>query len=72
LSYHCCPVNLKNVVIPECLCRESSGFAALKATGFPTQELLRAPALRLIGRASTFKIFAEDFIGDDKIVVCYF
>jgi len=37
----------------------------LRVTGSPAQALLRAPALRRKGRASTFKIFAEDFIGDD-------
>jgi len=34
---HCCPVNLKSVVIPECLCRESSVFTVHKAAGSPTQ-----------------------------------
>ncbi len=43
-----------------------------EAAGSPTQALLQAPALRLTGRASTFKIFPEDFIGDDEYSVCYF
>jgi len=34
---HCYPVNLNNVVIPECLCRESSDFTAFKVAGSPIQ-----------------------------------
>ena len=37
----------------------------LERSGSPTEALLRAPALRLSGRASTLKIFPEDFFGDD-------
>ena len=37
MSDHCCPVNLNNVVILECLCRESSDFTAFKVAGSPTQ-----------------------------------
>jgi len=40
-------------------------FTKFKVAGSPIEALLRAPALRLTGRASTFKIFPEDFIGDD-------
>ena len=37
MKYHCCSVNLNSIVIPECLCRESSGFAAFKVARSPTQ-----------------------------------
>ena len=36
-NLHCCPVNLNSIVIPECLCRESSDFAAFKVARSPTQ-----------------------------------
>jgi len=31
------PLTLNNVVVPECLCREPSGFTAFKVAGSPTQ-----------------------------------
>jgi len=37
MKYHNCLVNLNNVVIPECLCREFSDFTVPKISGLPTQ-----------------------------------
>jgi len=37
LFYQCCLVNLKNIVIPERFCRESSDFTAFKVARSPTQ-----------------------------------
>jgi len=37
MKYHCCSIIINSIVIPECLCRESSGFAAFKVTRSPAQ-----------------------------------
>jgi len=37
MKIHNCPFSLKIIVIPECLCRESSVFAVSQVAGSPAQ-----------------------------------
>jgi len=39
-------IQCNKIVISECLCRRPSVLKRCKVTGFPTQALLQAPALR--------------------------